>query len=131
MVMGTVGTQSHDVKSKEGEELMAVGLFPPSFSPPFQKTLLHLFLVHLLSGRRILASLCHLKGDRLRNTDYSFSWRREKKKKSRFQFVPWIFCLDLSCERLYMWIQVFFKAAVTCFARTSRCVRRIAVLPRK
>lgn len=61
MVMGTVGIQSHDVKSKEGEELMAVGLFPPFSSPPFLKnTPASFFSVHLLSGRRILAYLCHL-----------------------------------------------------------------------
>ena len=84
------------------QELMAVGLFPPSSPPPFQKTLLHLFLVHLLSGRRILASLCHLvirETDRLRNTDYSFSWRR-KKKNPDSNLLPgsyvWIWVVNVS-----------------------------------
>ncbi|KAJ8777698.1 hypothetical protein J1605_014351 [Eschrichtius robustus] len=37
MVMGTWAPYSRDVKSKEGRDLMAVGLFPPSTSPPSKK----------------------------------------------------------------------------------------------
>lgn len=37
---GEVGTYSRDVKSKESRELMAVGLFPSSSSPPLQKKFL-------------------------------------------------------------------------------------------
>lgn len=76
MVMGTVGIQSHDVKSKEGEELMAVGLFPPSSSPSFLKNTPASFFFSSPSIREenisFLMSFSYW-GDRLRNTDYSFS----------------------------------------------------------
>lgn len=96
MVMGRWAPYSRDVKSKEGGELMAVGLFLPSFATPYKNTFLPIFLVLPPSGRRILTALCHLvidKTGKLRNTVFL----GEGKKNPDASLFPRYW--DLSGER--------------------------------
>lgn len=58
IVIGTWAPYSRDVKAKEGGQLVAVGPFPPAPSPPPKN--ISASFPSSPSGRRILASLCHL-----------------------------------------------------------------------